>query len=122
MDRRIKRKRRRPNKMPEEEIYTKNFKPGIYKCSGCGRRLFSSNAKFDARTAWPSFRQTITNAVNLRLQYGAPIKTVKVLCLGCDKHLGFIFEDGKTCGDAHPEEGKRYSIFSAALNFEENRS
>lgn len=108
--------------MPEAEIYTKNFKPGIYKCSGCSRRVFSSTAKFDAKTEWPSFRRAVDNGVNTKLEYGAKVKTVRAVCLGCDKHLGYLFEDGKTCGDNHSQAGKRYSIFSTALNFEENRS
>ena len=108
--------------MPEGEIYTNNSKNGIYKCSGCARRVFSSTAKFNARTEWPAFRKAVANGTKTKLQYGAPVKTVKVHCSGCDKHLGFLFEDGKTCGDTHAEAGPRYSIFSAGLNFEENRA
>ncbi len=101
-----------------EENFKDHWKPGVYKCAGCQRRLFSSNAKFDAKTEWPSFRKAIANGVKTRLEYGSPIKKVKVLCAECETHIGYLFEDGKTCGDNHPEAGKRYSILSEKLTFD----
>jgi peptide-methionine (R)-S-oxide reductase len=38
---------------------------GTYACAGCDLSLFSSRAKFDSRTGWPSFYEPLPNAVDV---------------------------------------------------------
>jgi len=103
------------------EIYKDHWEKGAYKCSKCGSILFSSDAKFDSGTIWPSFRKAEKDAVSMEPDYSLGMARTELLCEKCKQHLGHVFADGRLCGDKHPEAGKRFCILSDALKFDKKQ-
>jgi peptide-methionine (R)-S-oxide reductase len=93
--------------------YNDTKTPGSYKCAGCGTELFSSDAKFESGSGWPSFYQALDPEKIKEVEdraYGM-VRT-EVRCATCDGHLGHLFPDGPN------PTGMRYCINSAALDLE----
>jgi len=96
--------------------YYKTKDGGMYRCAGCGVELFSSEAKFDSGTGWPSFDNAIPESVEFHEDKSHGTTRTEAVCANCGGHLGHVFEDG-------PKDttGKRYCINSCSLDFKKDK-
>jgi peptide-methionine (R)-S-oxide reductase len=93
--------------------YVNHHEGGTYNCVVCSNPLFSSDAKFDSGTGWPSFDDAIPNSTKSIPDDSLGMARTEIVCAKCGAHLGHKFEDG-------PKDttGNRFCINSACLLFD----
>ena len=67
---------------------------GFFHCANCKAKLFSSDAKFDSGTGWPSFRESLPGAFKTKIDYSFGMKRIEYHCANCGVHHGHVFADG----------------------------
>jgi peptide-methionine (R)-S-oxide reductase len=87
-------------------------RPGTFVCAGCGQPLFSSDAKYESGSGWPSFfAPLVEGAVDTSADRALMMTRTEVHCSRCQGHLGHVFDDGPQ------PTGLRYCMNGTALRF-----
>jgi peptide-methionine (R)-S-oxide reductase len=88
---------------------------GVYTCGACGAELFTSGAKFESGSGWPSFFESVNpEAVELVTDTSLGMTRTEVRCATCGSHLGHLFDDAY-----QTPTGDRYCMNSLSLGFKE---
>lgn len=84
---------------------------GTFVCAACGLPLFSSEAKFDSSTGWPSFTQSIEGHLETKRDFKLILPRTEYHCTRCGGHQGHVFNDGPA------PSGQRWCNNGLALHF-----
>jgi peptide-methionine (R)-S-oxide reductase len=96
---------------PRSSPLNDEHRGGTYSCAGCALPVYSSKAKFESGTGWPSFYAPIEGAARTKEDRGFFGSRTEVHCRRCGGHLGHVFDDGP------PPTGLRYCMNGVAMNF-----
>ncbi len=89
----------------------REHRPGTYRCAGCGEPLFSSDAKYESGSGWPSFTAALDEAVGSSADTSHGMVRTEIHCRHCGGHLGHVFEDGPR------PTGLRFCVNGTSLDF-----
>ena len=91
--------------------YNTEHRNGQFLCAGCGAPLFSSDAKFDSGSGWPSYFDALDGAVDTTIDRSHGMVRTEMHCRRCGGHLGHVFDDGPQ------PTGLRYCTNGTSLRF-----
>ena len=97
--------------MPFTGKYDGFYEAGLYTCKKCNTALFNSQDKFDSGSGWPSFDDSISDAVKTIPDPDG--YRVEIVCANCGGHLGHVF-----MGEQITPKNRRHCVNSISLDFQ----
>lgn len=89
----------------------KEKRKGIFHCAGCDLPVYSSEVKYDSGTGWPSFWESLPDAIGTKEDNSLFMTRTECHCRRCGGHFGHIFDDGPQ------PTGMRHCLNGLALTF-----
>ena len=108
--------RKEGTERPFSSPLSKEKRAGVYHCAGCDLPLFNASKKYDSGTGWPSFFQSLPDAIETKLDFRLVIPRTEYHCKRCGGHQGHRFNDGPR------PTGYRYCNNGVALTFKPNKT
>ena len=96
---------------PFSHALDKEKRAGTFLCAACRLPLFTSDAKFDSGTGWPSFTQAIEGNIEIKRDFKLILPRSEYHCMRCGGHQGHVFNDGPR------PTGQRWCNNGLALQF-----
>ena len=96
---------------PGSSVLNAEKRRGVFQCAGCDLPLFSSDAKYESGTGWPSFHTPLAGALGTKTDFKMILPRTEYHCARCGGHQGHVFDDGPR------PSGKRYCNNGVALKF-----
>jgi peptide-methionine (R)-S-oxide reductase len=90
--------------------YDDFYEDGTFICRRCNAPLFSSESKFNAGCGWPSFDETLPNAIR-HIPDPDGVRT-EIECTNCGGHLGHEF-----LGEGLTDKNARECVNSLSIYF-----
>jgi len=104
--------RKEDTERPFSSPLDKEKREGIFHCAGCDLAVYDSKTKYDSRTGWPSFYESLPNAIGTREDRRLIFSVrTEVHCRRCGGHFGHVFDDGPA------PTGKRHCLNGLSLMF-----
>lgn len=102
---------REETERPWTSVLNDEKRAGTYVCAACHAPLFKADQKFNSGTGWPSFFDTLPEALATKRDFKLLLPRTEYHCARCGGHHGHVFEDGPA------PTGLRYCNNGVALKF-----